>query len=334
MSLASPAILAIEYRGGIADNIHRGHLAVVDRAGRIALSVGDPEAIVFYRSASKPVQALPTLALELDKKYGITEEESVVFAASHAGERCHMAALESIFAKAGLREDDLIMHEAAPAHRRADAARLDAGLPKRKLYHNCAGKHAALMLLQRHLGGDVRDYWRMGSAADVAVRRAMEIMGGGPIAATGLDGCGVPVFAATVVHIATAFRNLARPEGIADADLQRAAEAFVPRINRSPVLMRGTDFVCGHINENPNIIAKGGAAGVYGLGLKAQGLGLGFKVESGSEDAWPCILRAVLGRLGALTDETEQMLIRLGAAERRNDAGEVAVRWEAPPLSF
>ena len=330
--MINPAILAIERRGSVVDNVHRGHLAVVDGDGRVVLSLGDPDAVVFYRSASKPVQALPTLALELDKKYGITEEESVVFAASHAGEAVHMAALEAIFAKAGLREDDLIMHPAAPAHAGADAARLAAGIPKRKLFHNCAGKHAALMLLQRQLGGDVRGYWRAGSAADVAVRRAVEIMGGGPIAGSGLDGCGVPVFAAPVRHIATAFRNLARPEGIHDADLRRAAEALVPRINRHPVLMRGTDFVCGHINENPNLIAKGGAAGVYGLGLKAQGLGLAFKVESGSESAWPCILRAVLGKLGALTEETEGMLIRLGAAEGRNDTGAVAVAWEAAPL--
>lgn len=323
------AVLTKEYRGSASDNVYRGHLAIVDKTGRVLFSVGDPEAIVFYRSSSKPVQALPAIAAGLDTAYGITERESVIFAGSHAGEVFHMEALESIFKKAGLREDDLIMQPAFPAHVLSNEARLNAGLTRRRLYHNCAGKHAALMLVQRHLGGDIKDYWKAGSAADFAVRRAIETVGEHPIAADGLDGCGVPVFAVPVKGIATAYKNLACPDRIRDDALASAAARFVPRININPKMMRGTGFLCGHINEDENLIAKGGAAGVYGLGLKKEGLGVAFKVESGSEDAWANIILTVLKGLNALRPETEAMLLSLGASTFKNDCGEVAGRREA-----
>ncbi|MCE5235867.1 MAG: asparaginase [Eubacteriales bacterium] len=322
-------VLTREYRGNALDNVHRGHLAIVDKTGRVVFSVGDPEAVVFYRSASKPIQALPAIAARLDEAYGITERESVIFAGSHTGEPFHMEALESIFQKAGLKEDDLIMQPSFPAHVLSNEARLNAGLIRRRLYHNCAGKHAALMLVQRHAGADIKDYWKAGGAADAAVRRAIETVGEHPIAADGVDGCGVPVFAVPVKGIATAYKNLACPGGIKDDALASAAARFVPRINQNPRMMRGTGFLCGHINEDENLIAKGGAAGVYGLGLKKEGLGVAFKVESGSEDAWPNIVMAVLRGLNALRPETEAMLEKLGASAFKNDCGAVAGRREA-----
>lgn len=311
------------------DNVHRGFLAIVDKKGRLVYSLGDPETVVFYRSASKPLQALPVIAAGLDKAFGLTERESVILAGSHAGEPFHMEALESIFQKAGLREEWLIMKPSFPADVQSNEARLQAGLVRRKLYHNCAGKHAALMLLQRHLGAQVADYWKVGSAADGAVKAAIEAMGEQPVSAVGVDGCGVPVFAVPLRSIAAAYKNLACPACVKDDALAAAVSAFVPRINKHPEMMRGTRFLCGRINEDENIVAKGGAAGVYGLGLKKEGLGLAFKVESGSEDAWPNILLAALKGLGALKPETEDILLSLGAAELINDNGALVGTREA-----
>ena len=68
-------VLAEEYRGEILDLVHHGYICVVDKDNRVVASVGDPEQVVFYRSASKPIQALPVIARGLDREYGLTEEE-------------------------------------------------------------------------------------------------------------------------------------------------------------------------------------------------------------------------------------------------------------------
>ena len=88
--------LTEEFRGGLLDLTHYGYISIVDEKDKVIYSAGDPEAMVFYRSASKPVQALPVIAHHLDEKYGFTDEETVLFAGSHLGESFHINALKSI----------------------------------------------------------------------------------------------------------------------------------------------------------------------------------------------------------------------------------------------
>lgn len=313
------APLVEEYRGETLDLTHLGYLVIVDENSNVLYSVGDPDDVVYYRSASKPIQALPVIARGLDQKYGITDEESVIFAGSHAGEPFHVAALESIMQKAGLSEDMLVMKPAVPANAAAKEARILGGLPPRKLYHNCAGKHTALMLLQRELGGDVRDYWKMGAVAQLEVQRTIEIMSETKHVELGVDGCGVPVFAVPVRCIANAFKNLAAPEHIRDEKLQQAAARFVPRIHQYPLMMRGTGYMCSLINYDPNIVGKGGANGVYGIGLKKEKLGIAFKFSDGTEHAWPLIALEVLKGLGVLSKETKERLEGLKPYKIYND---------------
>ena len=157
--MASFEPLVYEYRGKILDLVHMGYICVVDENGKVLWHVGDPEEMVFYRSASKPLQALPVIARGLDKKYGITPEESVLFAGSHTGDSFHVAALESMYKKADLSEDMLCMDPALPQ------VPHPMDLKPRKFYHNCSGKHTGALLLQRELGGEIRDYWKVDSPA-------------------------------------------------------------------------------------------------------------------------------------------------------------------------
>lgn len=315
------ARLTEEYRGGLLDLVHEGYVCVVDENGRVVYHAGDPKAKVYYRSASKPVQALPVIAHRLDEKYGLTEEETVIFSGSHLAEDFHIRTLRSIIQKAGLREDDLIMKPTVPGAKYADEERIRAGLPPLPIYHNCSGKHLALMLLQRALGGDVRDYWRVDSKGQKEVLRTMSVLSEYPEDdfTIGIDGCGVPVFACPMENIATAYKNLACIDTIRDETLRDAAARYVPRIHKYPLLIRGTGYLCSRINEDANIIAKGGANGVYGIGLKKERLGISFKVKDGAESVWPLIVREIFRQIGYFDPDTDAMLVSLHDGVIRND---------------
>ncbi|MEG1559796.1 MAG: asparaginase [Clostridia bacterium] len=311
--------LVNEYRGKTLDLIHLGYLSAVDMNGKIILNAGDPNAIVYYRSASKPVQALPTIARHLDEKFGLTDEESVIFSASHAGEKFHISALESILKKTGLKEEMLIMKPAVPAYAPANEERIREGIPPRKLYHNCAGKHLSLLLLQRELGGELTDYYKNESLAQMEILRTIKEVGETDTVELGIDGCGVTVFAVPVRSIATAFLNLAHPEKINDEALSNAAKRFIPRIHEYPRMIRGTNYICSILNMDPNIVAKGGANGVYGFALKKEGIGVSFKLIDGTQDCWPLIIKTVLQRLSALSDETRERIDLLSPEIITND---------------
>ena len=52
------ALLLEEYRGELLDLTHYGYITVVDEKGKVIYSAGDSNAMVFYRSASKPIQGI------------------------------------------------------------------------------------------------------------------------------------------------------------------------------------------------------------------------------------------------------------------------------------
>ena len=315
--MAHAVPLVEEYRGKLLDLIHYGYVCVVDENGKVIYHAGDPDAVVFYRSASKPIQALPVISRRLDEKYGLTEEESTIFSASHQGDTFHVEALESIFKKAGFTEDMLVMKPTVPQ------VKHDPDITPRKFYHNCSGKHSGALLLQRALGGEVRDYWKEDSPAQKEIKRVVALVSEFPEdrIQTALDGCGVPVFAMEMKNIATAFKNLALPDRIPDPDLADAAKRYIPRMHKYPHMIRGNNMLCTMINMDDAIVAKGGANGTYGIGLKKLGMGISIKMQDGVETMWPLVIAHVLRTLGHDNEATFEMLEKLCPRVLVNDNG-------------
>lgn len=305
------------------DLAHFGYVCIVDENSNVLYSAGDCDDFVFYRSASKPIQSLPVFKYGLDKLYGIEEKESVIMSASHAGEPWHVEAVESILRKAGLSEDLLCMNPTRPTTEEYNDARIRAGLPLRKVYHNCSGKHAALLLIQKHLGGKLEDYWKADTPVFREVAQTLKTVSEAEQMRIGVDGCGVPVFAVPMKNIAISFKNLACPDKIKDDKLQLAAIDNVGRIQRHPEMIRGNSYPCSIMNMDPNIIAKGGANGVYAFGLKKQRLGIAFKFIDGTEAAWPFMLKETLKACNALTPEHEKRLDALHPTYFVNDNGKI-----------
>ena len=318
------AVLTEEYRGGILDLIHEGYICVVDEHGKLLRHAGNPDAKVFYRSASKPFQALPVIARGLDVKYSLTDEETVILAGSHLGESFHVAAIRSMFQKAGMDLNDLVMKPAAPGSTEANEERIRKGLPREKIYHNCSGKHTGAMMLQKELDPEhIADYWKADSPAQKAILSAIAKISEYPEdqVGIGIDGCGVPVFAVPMRNIAIAFKNIACIDTIQDEPLRKAAERFIPRIHQYPHMMRGTGYLCSRINEDPNLVAKGGANGVYGIGLKKERIGISFKLKDGTEAVWPIIIKEIFRQLGYYNEHTFAMLDSLNDGTIINDNG-------------
>ncbi len=314
-------VLLEEYRGELLDVVHHGIICVVDEKGDTVYSVGDTDREIFYRSASKPYQVIPVLMRSLHKKYNLTDEETVIFSGSHVGDEEHIAILQSIFLKCGLDEESLIVKPAVPSRPKANENRIRLGISPRKFYHNCSGKHAALMLLQRELTGSEKGYELPNSPAEQEVLRVIA-----ELAETrcddikiGIDGCGVPVFALKLKNMAISAKNLVAFERVKDKQISEAVADYIPKINRYKNMMRGEGYLCSELNTDNNIIAKGGANGVYAFGLKREKLGIAFKLLDGTETGWPIVIKQILNRIGYENRDTNKLLDQINNGEIKND---------------
>ena len=291
-------LLATESRGELIENRHEGCVAVVGEEG-LRYYGGRWADRYFFRSSSKPIQALPVLLLGLDKTYGLTDEECAIMAGSNAGEKYCTDVVESLMIKAGVTEDDLVMRPRYPSHEPTRFAAIARGEGPRKIWHGCTPKHVGAILVQRALTGSGRGYHLPDSAAQRLVRYTVSLFTGTPYEkiALGTDGCGVPVFGVTGEAMARSYLYLAAPELLPEKGFADAARRMTELMHRYPHLIRGRGYLCTLLNAADGVVAKGGASGVYCFGLKKERLGVMFKLYDGTESAWQAVTARILSQI-------------------------------------
>ncbi|GGF64871.1 asparaginase [Paenibacillus albidus] len=317
--------LVEEYRAGVLENVHYGAVSVVNEKGNILYQAGDPHHMTYLRSAAKPFQALPGLKRRIDQIYGLTSREAALFTASHRGESYHIEALESMFGKMGIDEDSLCCCSTYPLNEEAKAERLRANEPTRRIFHNCSGKHAGLLGLSKHMGWDESTYYDTNHPAQREIIETMAYIAGVSKESIpqGIDGCGLPIFALELHRIAWSFLKLACPDLIADPETSRAAAHAAKLMNEHPDMIADRKFVCSALLKDDNLAAKGGAKGVYGIGLRKERLGISMKVSDGSEQVRPCLIASILERIGYSNQETIDRLYEVVPNIIVNDGGTV-----------
>ncbi|MFC7681074.1 asparaginase [Paenibacillus sp. GCM10028914] len=315
--------LVEEYRGGILENVHYGAISVVDESGKLLYSAGDPEHMTFLRSAAKPFQAIPVMKRSIDEKFGLTGEEAALFAASHRGEKFHIDALESLLNKTGIGEEELHCCPNYPLNEEAKAERLRKNEAKRRIFHNCSGKHAGLIALCKYQGWDTKTYYQLDHPVQQEIIETVALFADVPKEriGIGIDGCGLPIFAMPLSSIALSYLKLACPELIQNEETRLAAKRISKLMNDHPNMIADTRFVCSTLLKDPNLTAKGGAKGVYGIGLRKERIGISLKVSDGSEQVWPSIIASILELIDYRNERTIDSLYELVPNQITNDNG-------------
>lgn len=297
------APLARVVRSGLEESVHLGHVAACDPSGKLLAAAGDPEHLTFARSCMKPVQAAVSLsAIGLDED--LPDELVAVACASHDGTPAHIRAVRGLLARAGLTEADLRTPPDRPLDPEA-AARVRTPAP---VFHNCSGKHAAMLFGCVRRGWATRTYR---SRSHPLQRRVLEAVRDltDVEPQVGVDGCGVPVHGLPLRSIATMFARLSRPEpyGALAPGIVRALAAM----RAAPELVGGRDRddtnVMIHI---PGVVMKEGAEALDCAVHLPSGIGVAVKVADGGYRACGPAMITVLDQLGLVPADGRRALAR------------------------
>lgn len=312
-------------RGGITESLHAGHVAVSDAEGRVVMSIGDASTVSYMRSASKPIQAVPVVSTGAFARFGFTSRELAIMTASHSGEPEHVSVVRSVLAKIGLDEQDLHCGTHAPFHQPTAEATLAGHMPFAEVQCNCSGKHSAMLALAVALGLPPESYWDPRHPVQQLILDEVSQFTGIPrdVIHTGIDGCGVPVFAVPLRTMAMAYARLVTGEALSQARAE-AGLAICRAMMENPFMVAGTGRVCTQLMEAfpHRLVAKSGAEGVYCMGLPELGLGVAIKVQDGSSRAMGPVCVAVLQRLGVVGRADSPALGALSKTKLCNLRGE------------
>ncbi|HEY6566665.1 MAG TPA: asparaginase [Actinomycetota bacterium] len=289
-----PAPLARVVRSGLEESVHLGHIAVCDADGRVVAQAGDASHPVFSRSCIKPLQAAVSLsAIDVDQP----DREVAVMCASHNGEPTHLRAVRAILRRARAHVDSL----QTPLGYPLDPDAMARARQRTRLFHNCSGKHAGMLLACSRSGWAHRTY--RARSHPLQRRIASAVRSGTDVRdpEIGIDGCGVPVFGMPLHSMATLFARLARPDrfGSLAPSVSRATGAMLA----APYIVGGRDRLDTEIMRvaQGQVIVKEGAEALVCASIMTSGLGVAIKVADGGARADEPALVSVLQQLDALT---------------------------------
>jgi L-asparaginase II len=296
--MANPVDMVEVWRGELMECVHQGHAVVCDDTGQIVQAWGDPAAVIYPRSSSKMLQALPLLASGAGAH--LREEQLALACASHNGAAIHTDRVQVWLKELGLTDDDFRCGTQMPDDRDARYGLIRSHASPCQMHNNCSGKHAGFLTLNKHLGGDA-DYEVIDHPVQQACKAAFEETTNETSPMFGIDGCSAPNHACSVHGLARAMAFFASAGDRSDTR-SNAAQRLTQAMMTYPELVAGENRACTELMRamDHKVAIKTGAEGVYVAIIPEKRLGVALKIVDGATRASEAAIATILVNLGAL----------------------------------
>jgi L-asparaginase II len=315
-------------RGGHAESLHFGALAIVAASGELLAAHGDAQVSTFLRSSAKPFQALPLVIAGGIQHYGFTSRELALICASHSGTDEHVEVAQGIQQKGGIHEDQLLCGVHPPMHRETAERLKQNGIPITPNRHNCSGKHSGMLAYAKIRGWDLENYIDSQHPMQQEIFALFAEIAGLPVEKLGIgvDGCSAPNWAAPLYNTALAYARLMNPFDLPEMQ-QMASNQVSAAMIANPDMVGGPGRFDTALMQTAdgNILSKGGAEGYQGIGLRAgamgtssPAIGIALKISDGDARGWVAhaVSLGILRQIGVLSEAQLQKLAEFGPGRK------------------
>ena len=287
--------LAVVERSGFVESRHVGSAVVLGPDGDIVRSLGAPEAPIFPRSTMKPFQAVAIMGAGVP----LEGASAVLATASHAGTPAHLSVVRKLLAQAQLGEDALRCPADWPLDSAARDEAIREGSQKAPVFMNCSGKHAAMLLACRVNGWPLESYLDPQHPLQHHIRDTVERLTGEKVVATGVDGCGAPVHAMSLLALARGIQRIATASDASPFALFRNAAILKNAVLADGWAIDGPGRANTVVIDELGVFAKGGAEGGMVMATP-NGTTVTLKMLDGSLRAATIVALSLLADAGAI----------------------------------
>ncbi|WP_321792157.1 asparaginase [Caballeronia sp. J97] len=301
-------IAATLYRGDVVENTHAAHVAVVDAAGRLTHSFGDPHRVTLPRSAAKPAQALAVIETGALERFGFGDEDLALMCASHSSEPRHIERALAMLAKSGASESDLRCGGHPPISEAVYKDWIRRDFTPTAVCSNCSGKHAGMLAGARAMNVALADYHLPDHPLQVRVKQTMAraVDLADDEVQWAIDGCNLPTPAFPLERLARLYMKIAAaPDGSPLARIHRAMTSH-------PELVAGDGRFCTLLMQafGGMLVGKTGADASYAIGVRRETgpIGIAVKVEDGNTSVVNAVVVHVLDALDIGTQRQRDAL--------------------------
>lgn len=315
-------------RGGIIENTHYIHAAVVDVNGKLLYAVGNPNRITLARSAAKPFQSLAIFETGAPERFNFDDADVALMCASHSSEPRHISRAREMLRRTGAKEDILACGGHPALNEAANKAWVKADYTPTGICSNCSGKHVGMIAGAICLDSSIHDYHEPDHPMQERVKKIVQEMSGmgdGQVQ-WAVDGCNLHAPALPLGNLAYMYATFANAQG---GEGSNTRDKYLSRIfdcmSKYPDIVSGTGRFCTTLMEAYGgvLVGKIGADGCYGIGIRAspnsslsdispnfegrRAIGIAVKTEDGSLEMLCSAVVEILKQLDVGKDLCRQL---------------------------
>ena len=289
-------------RSNFIESVHYGTAILINSAGEILKEWGNSDILIYPRSALKPIQSLNLYKEGVAEALNISDELIALTTASHHAENIHQEMIDNWLKKMNLNENFLSCGPAWPWNEKDRFEAYSKYQTKRKIFHNCSGKHCGHLAVCKHKNLPIKNYQKKDHPIQKDLIQLIEDLSKYKIKNVGVDGCTLPNPLIPLKKFAFAAAQLA------DYTKLNEHSATAKRIFNScikfPEITGGSKSINATLTKlsNGRIFFKNGAEGVFVAIIPEQKSALAVKIADGASRAAEVAIAGLISELKIIDD--------------------------------
>ena len=290
-------------RSNFTESIHQGVAVLINSSGEILREWGNSNILIYPRSALKPIQTLNLYKDGVAEALNLSDDFIALTTASHHAENIHQKMINNWLKKMNLKEKHLSCGPSWPWNIKDQFKAHAKYKVKRKIFHNCSGKHCGHLAVSKYRNLPIKNYQHKDHLIQKELIKLIEDLSKYKIKNIGVDGCTLPNPLIPLKKFALAAAQL--------ADYKRLNEhsAIAKRIFDSCVKFPEITGGSKSINSILTKLSKGkafiknGAEGVFVAIIPEKKSALVVKIIDGTGRAAEVAIAGLLSELKIINNE-------------------------------
>ena len=313
-------------RSDFTESIHYGTAVLINSDGKILKEWGNSNILIYPRSALKPIQSLNLYKDGVAEALNLSDKLIALTTASHHAETIHQEMVDNWLKRMNLNENHLSCGPAWPWNEKDQFEAYSKYKTKRKIFHNCSGKHCGHLAVCQYKNLPIKNYQNKEHPIQKDLIQLIEDLSKYKIKNVGVDGCTLPNPLMPLKKFAFAVAQLADYTKLNDHS------AIAKRIFNScvkfPEITGGSQSINSILTKlsNEKVFFKNGAEGVFIAIIPEQKSALAVKIVDGASRAAEV---AIAGLISELKIVNSDQIEKIKKRPVKNSTGEIigSMKW-------
>jgi len=290
-------------RGGFTESTHRGVAVLINSSGEILQEWGNSNTLIYPRSALKPIQSLNLYKDGVAKALGLSDNLIALTTASHHAENIHQKMINNWLKKINLKEKHLSCGPSWPWNIKDQFKAHLKYKVKRKIFHNCSGKHCGHLAVSKYKNLPIKNYQNKDHPIQKDLIKLIEDLSKYKIKNIGVDGCTMPNPLIPLKKFAFAVAQLADYKKL--NEYSTIAKRIFDSCVKFPEITGGSKSINSILTKlsKGKIFVKNGAEGVFVAIIPEQKSALAVKIIDGASRAAEVAIAGLLSELKIINNE-------------------------------